>query len=415
MAKIKIELTKLEDPRTLMSYEFFDTRDKTFDPSEAEKYLKRLTDGQKFLLEKSNKGGLTAFIVFGDGSFDRKIGAKFITDPWQETIDYDKDEFSCLGKHGKGLPVIKTDEAKSKKLWTGDEGVEIRPNSSFALFYRYKRRPRRIDLVCYTRFFVINYSYQLTCAIIARKLIADLDAHPHWHADKKKDIKKKIIKAMSQMWIVRCCCNVDPKCLLGQCVNMREMKKTYRVNDEKKGWEFACSCGDGDPLVRSSKKCPSLKKLKKRYKYYLANFTKNEAQGVTPYISLVDENKKQLWWMEGGKIDEDNEDNKKKNKKRLPKYNTIHGSLPTRGCWMIFRNYLWEDKQSESETYFEFLKLFAGLQYDEPQTKRWSKNIFNRTFGSGKPWTSVYFFASKDDNFTPYPAPDDKNYKFKLV
>ena len=82
---------------------------------------------------------------------------------------------------------------------------------------------------------------------------------------------------------------------------------------------------------------------------------------------------------------------------------------------MIFRNYLWEDKQSESETYFEFLKLFAGLQYDEPQTKRWSKNIFNRTFGSGKPWTSVYFFASKDDNFTPYPAPDDKNYKFKLV
>jgi hypothetical protein len=342
----KIELTTRDKLERLMSYEFFKEGDKSFDPSEPQKYVERLTKGQKHLLAISRPRELTAFIVFGDGSFDQKIGGGFVWDDEQETLDTKKDQLRC-----RDLPPTSTNDAVQNSLYLD---IDIRPNASFALFYKHQNR--KIELALYTRFFVINYSHKVPCAIIARKLIKFLDDNPQLKDTEQETIKQNVFKAMSKMWIVCCSCG---GCRCPRPANVR------KPNLEKKG---------SPP----------------KYKYYLKNT--GEGGGI-PYIWLVDRQGKPLWWMRG----------------RRGHWNTIHGTLPTKGCWMIFRNYKWNDEQSKNDAYFEFLRLFAGLHWSSEEPLHWTPNVFGNSCGPGKRWTSVYFFRRKH-RFTPEPG-DAKPFK----
>jgi hypothetical protein len=120
-----IQVTNDSDAIALMANEFhakgsqavgFTSDEIMFDYTELENYLKRLTEKQRrLLIEDMPADRLVAFITFGDGYSKRLMGDCF-------------DDF-----HG---------------------GDSIRPNSSFALFFKHNNQ---VELVFYTRFFVVSY------------------------------------------------------------------------------------------------------------------------------------------------------------------------------------------------------------------------------------------------------------------
>ena len=75
-------ITITEHPilRNLMVYEFYSEDDKSFDPTQLEKYINRLTRNQKAILSESKINELTSFLVYGDGFIERPIGGSYVYD-----------------------------------------------------------------------------------------------------------------------------------------------------------------------------------------------------------------------------------------------------------------------------------------------------------------------------------------------
>jgi len=385
MAKLpNIVITENEDLRKLMAYEFYhDSGTKLFDPSQCEKYLNRLTRNQKFILSKSNIDELTSFVVFGDGVIEQKMGGSYVYDDDYKT-DHITPKINSINTVGScKCGRIETITAAQAVADTLNLDIEILPNASFAIFHRKSRR--NVELLFYTRFFVINYYMLNNCAIVSRYLVKELNVlldKPSL-TDEEKEQKKKLKEN-----IFKC------------------MQKVYTV---------FCSCSNY-PAPEGSE--PQLKKIglksQKKFKYYLSNTSIDSGTDV-PYISIVDNSRNPIWWMQGGS-----------------EWNTIHGTLFTKGCWMIFRNFTYDYDTGGAGTkknysYYEFLRLFAGMQYNLknnlitfPEIKdrahnswdhtipiTWEPNIAGKPCGSGTPWASLFFFK-RIDTFTPEDGDDDK-------
>lgn len=401
MAKLpKIEITENEELRKLMAYEFYhDSGTKSFDPSQCNKYLKRLKDYQKSILRKSNIDELTSFVVFGDGVIEQKMG-----DDENGTYVYDDNyeinsiipKINSINKAGSckcgNIETITAAQAVDKTL---NLDIDILPNASFAIFRKLRRN---IELVFYTRFFVINYYMLQDCGIVSRYFVKELTVLldkgglTDEEEEQKKKLKESIFKCMQKIFTVFCSCGVSS--LSSECFNY------------------------GGPE-------PQLERVgvttDKTFKYYLSNMSIDPDYKM-PYISIVDNARNPVGWMKGGGSE----------------WNTIHGTLSTKGCWMIFKNdtyYYYTDhegnKFNKNYTYYEFLRHFAGIQYNAKDASikfppldgkgfnswdpdipiTWGANIANKTFGQGMPWTSLFFFK-RIDRFTPEDG-DEEEFIFK--
>lgn len=395
MTKIP-DITPTEDSelQTLMAYEFYRESDKKYDPAQLEKYIDRLTRGQKAILGESDLNELTSFVVFGDGFIERKIGGTYV---FQDDPDYVRDfitpkinDISTRGGHVrcKNIASITADEAVEDTL---NLEIDILPNASFAIFNKISRR--QVELLFYTRFFVINYYMLQDCAIVARFFVKQLNTlleQPSLTAAdeiRKEELKEKIRKCMQKIYTVYCSCS-----------------RFSSRRDAPEGLEPSLGTKVG---LRSQR----------RFKYYLSN-TSIDPGSEIPYISIVDRDRNPIWWMRGGS-----------------EWNTIHGTLSTRGCWMIFSNETWNygtgtDINNENYTYYEFLRLFAGIEYNskDPTIKfkelkdrdknawdpslplTWKNNYVGNACGPSKPWSSLFFF-NRMDQFT---SDSGDGGKFKL-
>ena len=122
-------LTTQASLQTLMANEFHDDGSANFVGKEPKNYIERLTDNQVVLLNDPAlvpPNSLTVFITVGDGFLDRPIGADF-----------------AYVNLRRGISLVGKDS--------------IRPNASFAMFYKSPGPVISIELVFYTRFFVVSY------------------------------------------------------------------------------------------------------------------------------------------------------------------------------------------------------------------------------------------------------------------
>lgn len=274
-----INLTTRPEFRFLMAHEFHQVGSEEFDPTEPSNFLKRLTGKQEqFLLNKVKDGRLTAFITYGDGIIDLPMGADFT--PFREDGP---------------LTELVTDS--------------IRPNASFAFFA--KTSPGGVELVFYTRFFVINYGGNKDDdAKQARIKLKQLEM-----ADDQKTMlfsngrtAVDYNKPASNDFYVKSRSDRDDTILL-IFNHMKKLKKVHGVN------------GNG-PFVEISKFINANKSPHWRKHYYLkvegiehpiGNY------GYFPYLSLIDENGQSIIFAK----------------------NRLHGLYNTMGCWMLMRLGLW--------------------------------------------------------------------------
>lgn len=385
---MEIELTKDSSLLKLIGNEFhengnpgFNSEDKNSEPY---RFIHRLTKNQLELIGELPEKQLTAFVTFGDGFFNRPIGS-----------DYNDRK--------------------------GEDNV--RPNASFALFF--KKSISVVELVFYTRFFVISYDGESKEAIEAREICRTIGYPP------------------------------DPK-------------KVKLAFDAMKGLRYL------NELEFISLAEGEWRKPKQRYGLFIGP-AHQESVGKTyiPWILVESYNKSTKKWkiiLRGDK----------------GKINTIHGVHPTQGCWMLLRNYVWnwpnentggfyhalmndylifrqnsdtaallkslkEKIKSEKEfsflktssdksilrwfrteknyMYHQFIHEFVGLEYNdkkdpikfwpsmsEPaQNNCWKKterdktaelfipNRFNIKNSFKEPWAILYLFK-RTDGFTPDPG-----------
>lgn len=371
----------------LLAYEFYNESDKSFDSSQLEKYINRLTRNQKYILNKSKINEITSFVVYGDGFIERPIGASYVYDDNYESehITPKINEITTNGicKCGR-IATITAAEAVANTL---NLDIDILPNASFAIFN--KKSNKQVELLFYTRFFVINYYMLDNCAIVTRFLVKQLNLLLEQQnltttqETEKEELEQKIFKCMMKIYTVVCSCS-----------------------------NYPAPAGLEPTLIKEGLKSQKI------FKYYLSNNTIDQDSEV-PYISIVDELNNPIWWMRGGS-----------------EWNTIHGTLDTKGCWMIFQNNTWNydndgDSEKENYTYFEFLRLFAGMQYNYknpsitfPQLKdldkndwdastpltsnNWLPNLVGNICGPGIRWSSLFFFK-RIDHFTSGVG-DDKEF-----
>lgn len=152
MAKLPLKPVPTKRPEllALMAHEFHqDGRQDFQDDNELLYYLKRLHPNQiKLLNTTARNNHLTAFITFGDGCFDRLMAAHFcdrtlprIPARWVPAPG---------GRPGEQLTIMLDN---------------VRPNASLALFYK---TPEKIELVYYTRFFVVSYRIKYEARALCR-------------------------------------------------------------------------------------------------------------------------------------------------------------------------------------------------------------------------------------------------------
>ena len=233
-------LTTRAECLDLMTNEFHKPGQRTFDSTEPDSFIERLTCDQLHLLNvKMPKKRLTAFIIFGDGNIDYPMGADF-----------------CR-----------------------EEGNSVRPNASFALFFKERSR---VELVFYTRFFTISYSHHSASKALCKTFAKDRIANRNVDS-----LRQRFFEAMKSL--------------------------------VTSGWPFR----NQSPFVPlNSWKSPH------RYELHIYNLAHPTIVGAhIPYIGLKDPSadyKTPPWFSApGGKV------------------NTIHGMLLTKGCWMLTRNFLW--------------------------------------------------------------------------
>lgn len=270
--RVNPELTERQDLLRLMQKEFHKDGDKSFHDHEPRMFLNRLTEKQIELLNSKRvpSNQLTAFITFGDGFFNRHMGAFFDDHPGEDSI---------------------------------------RPNASFALFYKEEgKNKKKIELVFYTRFFVISYSMKtMKNLILARSLCRKLDENY------SSEIEKQIFKLMGTSYYV---------------------EKFTTLNS--KGWN---PNNTNNPL---------------RYGLLIGNI--DAAVGIQghggyfPWIHLqVKSNNEWITpdWLKG---------------------NTIHGMHNTQGCWMLLRNFIWlYPKENIGDYHKELSKCYVKfLGYPSP-------------------------------------------------
>jgi hypothetical protein len=238
----------------------------------------------------------------------------------------------------------------------------------------------------YTRYFVANYGDMHDCSLIARKLVEQLQTV---QGPATQEHKSKILRGMQRIYQYKFFLSRNRKGLVlneAQKRNVAPHLRKYIVA----------------PRVEAVGRPP-------RFKYYLLNSTIDKGQDL-PYMTVVDrpKNGRIPWWMMG----------------KPREYNTIHGTLSTLGCWMIFCNdtpSVDHHARIKNYTYYEFLRQFAGLQYNAKKPEHsgnnifvttndknsweckngdnsldFGENIFKQKFASNTAWSAVYFFARKN-------------------
>ncbi len=157
-------LTEHPELRWLMSMEFHKSSPPfEFDDSEPKNYLQRLNSQQlKILEELSEPRKLTAFITFGDGEIDHPMGGLF---------------------------------------WIPELAIAY-PTASLALFYKYPPG-NKVELVFYTRFLAISYG-PVTPGNIASKVRQEIKKlHDEHVSATRKACKKEIMKQMLKLNMIR--------------------------------------------------------------------------------------------------------------------------------------------------------------------------------------------------------------------
>lgn len=242
--------------RTLMKNEFHPDGVDSFDPTEPDRYIERLTSEQLDLLSNSAlvlNNSMTAFLTFGDGFIDRPMGADF----------------------GGFVHLLGKDS--------------IRPNASLGIFYK-PASGSSIELVFYTRFFVVSY-YRFRKS---KKKCKELDGTAMGAAQRstiKKDIFREMCDLVKNRWW-----NLPNKQWKAEDLKLGKWPPSHR---------YGLVVGPVvHPIYKKSASCFP-------YLYLKAEDSPGRFNHHAPFMG-------------GGEG-----------------HNKIHGTYNTRGCWMLGRNYTW--------------------------------------------------------------------------
>ncbi len=256
---VNMHVTAKKELTGLMANEFHLPGSRNFAQGEVENYLRRLTGQQVyFLFFKKYKSGnwvvppnrLVAFITLGDGQIERFMGGDLCIDyePAPSIVDRDN----------------------------------VRSNASFALFRKtVSGGVPRVELVFYTRFFVISYAGSL-----------DKNATAARNITRKYNYSNKIPETERAELFTR-------------------MTSMY----------YAKQLG---PVDSHSPKRHQIQITGISHPYFGPSYI--------PYMMLRDTSMKTPgWFMSGSGM-----------------HNTIHGTISTKGCWMLCRNYVWNWPREET-------------------------------------------------------------------
>ena len=304
-----IGVTTRPELLALMAHEFHREGRQDFHEEELLHYLKRLHPQQiKLLNTSARQNHLTAFITFGDGCFDRLMAADF-----------------CDRHLPTGVPrqVQAPGGRPTDKLTIMLDNV--RPNASLALFYRTRQK---IDLVYYTRFFVVSYRLSPQ----AREQCRTYDSHP------TAALRQQIFNSMEKMYTVQ-------------------------------------GFGQDKAFSHVSRPDP-----RHRYRFVINSVSiesLNDAglglsAGVNSYVPYIVLQKfyPPKWdvprWMKTPGTN---------------KFSVIHGVVNTKGCWMLTRNYLWNwPDENRGENFRHLVTCFLAMRAGDPNYLPYVGRYLNRRY-----------------------------------
>lgn len=311
----EIFFTKNAIYRRMMTNEFHEYGQTVFHPTEPENYLKRLTQPQKDLLflDTIENNRLTAFIIFGDGYAERLMGARFT-----DAIKRESDNM-----------IIEIDH-------------NVRPNASFALFNRINESAS--EMVFYTRFLSIGYQSSKELfpnflekgyegareAKLAARALLDENLKEANDYDTHNTEVKAFIDALSDM--------TRENMLYAFFTELSKMALFRRFTE----------ITSETPTETPTKYLLSITSKFGKIKYESSG---DDTEGVVPYIAVKNGSG-------GGTPDfmvlPFGDPPTSKNT------NTIHGTLNTKGCWMMLRNHLWNwpcENKNDFDRYHEYEKF----------------------------------------------------------
>lgn len=305
---LKPTLTTRPELRQLMASEFHEDGRNAFYPSEPDNYLKRLHPNQLKLLNSAKNQHLTGFLTFGDGCIDRLMAADF--------CDISSSQVAAPG----GPP--------NARLATMADNV--RPNASLALFYK---TAKTLELVFYTRFFVV--SYRISRA--ARQDCAGLATDPNPN-QRKQQIFQSMYRGMYTL-------SGTPKDPSFFPVSSLDARNKYR-------------------LVIQSVRIESL-----------ADRAFGRSTGTTSYVPYMVLQKcyGDKWavptWMKDPSSN---------------KASVIHGIVNTKGCWMLLRNYLWNwPDENTGNSFNHFVTCFLAFRAGDSNYIRYVPRYLARHYRPG--------------------------------